>query len=270
MTETVFEKFATAAATLKLDFSSEEFALYAEEHELSETEMAAVERVFTYLSEKKQQTTVHTLLRLSRLPTKAPRTFENFDFSLLKGRDVERLKALPSLSAIHSHRNLAFIGPAGTGKTHLAQAFGYACCQHGMKTYFIKASELRDRFLAAKRSGKADSCLNALVRPSCLIIDEIGHCEFDKECTRMFFDLIDRRYNKEGNFNMIFTSNKNPALWREDFNEDATLLCALDRIFDDATVFKLRGESFRGKKLETISLQAGKVKAVEPAAEMKE
>ena len=44
MTETVFEKFATAAATLKLDFSSEEFALYAEEHELSETEMAAVER----------------------------------------------------------------------------------------------------------------------------------------------------------------------------------------------------------------------------------
>ena len=95
------------------------------------------------------------------------------------------------------------------------------------------------------------------------IIDEIGHCEFDKECTRMFFDLIDRRYNKEGNFNMIFTSNKNPALWREDFNEDTTLLCALDRIFDDAMVFKLRGENFRGKKLETISLQTDKVKAIE-------
>ena len=41
---------------------------------------------------------------------------------------------------------------------------------------------------------------------------------------------------------MIFTSNKNPALWREDFEEDSTLLCTLDRIFDDATVFKLRGE----------------------------
>ena len=235
MTETVFEKITAAVSTLKLDFSSEEFALYAEEHELSEVEMSAVASVFTYLSEKKQQATVHTLLRLSRLPTKSPRTFENFNFSLLKGRDVERLKALPSLSAIYSHRNLAFIGPAGTGKTHLAQAFGYACCQHGMKTYFIKASELRDRFLAAKRSSKTDSCLNGLVRPSCLIIDEIGHC-----------------------------SKKNPALWREDFNEDATLLCALDRIFDDATVFKLRGESFRGKKLETILLQTGKVKAVEP------
>ena len=66
------------------------------------------------------------------------------------------------------------------------------------------------------------------------------------------------------NFNMIFTSNKNPALWREDFDEDVTLLCALDRIFDDATVFKLRGESFRGKKLETVSLKTGKVSATEP------
>ena len=109
--------------------------------------------------------------------------------------------------------------------------------------FSIKASELRDS--------------------SCLIIDEIGHCAFDKENTRLFFDLIDRRYNKEGSFNMIFTSNKNPALWREDFEEDATLLCTLDRIFDDATVFKLRGESFRGKKLETVSLQTGKIPAVE-------
>ena len=223
MKETIFEQVASAASVLKLDLSAEEFALFAEDREFSEAGMEAVQMLLGYLSEKKQQTTIQTLLKMSRLPTKAPKTFENFDFSLLKGKDVERLKVLSSLNAIYSHRNLAFIGPAGTGKTHLAQAFGYACCQHGLKTYFIKASELRDRFTAARRSGKTDSCLNGLVRPSCLIIDEIGHCAFDKENTRLFFDLIDRRYNKEGSFNMIFTSNKNPALWREDFEEDATL-----------------------------------------------
>lgn len=58
--------------------------------------------------------------------------------------------------------------------------------------------------------------------------------------------------------------------WREDFNEDSTLLCALDRIFDEATVFKLRGESFRGKKLDTVSVQTGKVKAVELLADQQE
>jgi hypothetical protein len=56
------------------------------------------------------------------------------------------------------------------------------------------------------------------------------NCAFDKESIRLIFDLINRRYNKEGSFNMIFTSNKNPALWREYFDEDATLLCTLDRI----------------------------------------
>ena len=61
MTETVFEKLAAAVSTLKLDFSSEEFALYAEEHELSETEIAAVANVFAYLSDKKQQTTINLL-----------------------------------------------------------------------------------------------------------------------------------------------------------------------------------------------------------------
>lgn len=184
MTQTVFEKMKTAISVLKLDFTTEEFATFADDQELSEEAIEAVQTVFSYISEKKQQTTVQTLLKLSRLPKKAPKTFENFDFSLLKSRDLDRIRALPSLGAVYSHRNLAFIGPPGTGKTHLAQAFGYACCQHGMRAYFIKASELRDRFTAARRVGKTDSCLKSLVRPSCLIIDEIGHCEFDKENTR--------------------------------------------------------------------------------------
>ena len=66
------------------------------------------------------------------------------------------------------------------------------------------------------------------------------------------------------------TSNKNLALLREDFNEDSTLLCALDRIFDEATVFKLRGGSFRRKKLDTVSVQTGKVKAAELLADQQE
>lgn len=82
---------------------------------------------------------------------------------------------------------------------------------------------------------------------SCLIIDEVRHCGFDKENTRLFFDVIDRRYNKESHFIIVFTSNKKPSLWRSNFNEDDALLCSLDRIFDDAIVFNIKCESFRGK-----------------------
>ena len=122
-------------------------------------------------------------------------------------------------------------------------------------------SELRDKYTAARRAGKEAAVLNVLVRPSCLIIDEVSHCEFDKENTRLFFNLIDQRYNKEGNCNVIFTSNKHPSKRKANFNEDDALLCALDRIFDDAIVFNIKGESFRGKRLETVALQTSRVKA---------
>ncbi|WP_443736321.1 ATP-binding protein [Treponema sp.] len=74
-----------------------------------------------------------------------------------------------------------------------------------------------------------------------MITDEVGHCVFDKENTRLFFDLVDRRYNKEGPYNMIFTNNKQLSQWKQNFCEDDSLLCALDRIFDDALIFNLRG-----------------------------
>lgn len=97
--------------------------------------------------------------------------------------------------------------------------------------------------------------INFLVKLSCLIIDEVGHCVFDKVNTRLFFDLIDRRYSKEGTSCMIFTSNRMPSEWVDDFDGDDTLLCALDRVFDDATVYKLRGRSYRGKRLKTVTLE---------------
>lgn len=71
----------------------------------------------------------------------------------------------------------------------------------------------------------------------------------------LFFDVIDRRYNKDGMFNTVFTSNKQPSQWKECFEEEDALLCLLDRIFDDAIVFNLRGKSYRGRKLKVINVQ---------------
>ena len=73
------------------------------------------------------------------------------------------------------------------------------------------------------------------------------HQGFDKENTKLFFDLIDRRYNRQGCNNIIFTSNKTPVLWRENFNDDDDLLYALGRIFDDAIMFNIKGDCFRGR-----------------------
>lgn len=134
-------------------------------------------------------------------------------------------------------------------------AYGNACCQKGLKAYFIKATELNEKFTKARRTGTESSAISGLVRPSCLIIDEIGRSIFDMENTRLFFDMIDRRCSKEGPNCMSFTSNLTPDKWRDFFRDEDSLLCALDRTFDAATVYLMIGESYRGRNLKTYSIE---------------
>lgn len=257
MADTAFEEITQYARILGIEAYTVGFPAFAHENNLRSEEIEALAKSLGYLAQRKNEAVIQTLLRLSRLPLKNPKSFDNFDFSRLHSKNLDRLTNLSALTAVYAHRNLAFIGPQGVGKTHLAMAYGRACCQRGLKAYFLKASELNQRFTEARKLDRVGSLVNFLVKPSCLIIDEVGRCVFDKENTRLFFDLIDRRYCKEGANCMIFTSNKQPDTWSEYFTEDSSLLCSLDRIFDDASVFLIKGDSYRGQNLETIKLEAG-------------
>jgi DNA replication protein DnaC len=55
---------------------------------------------------------------------------------------------------------------------------------------------LNQKLTNARKYGNVASVTNGLVRPSCLIIDEVGRCVFDEANTQIFFDIIDRRSNK--------------------------------------------------------------------------
>ena len=257
MNDSLFEQIQASAKFLKLDLTAQEIAQISIDHKFNDDQVAALSAVLSYLEDKKNETIISTLLRMSRLPLKEPKTFENFDYTQIHGKQADSLKGLSTLSPLYARKNLAFIGPQGVGKTHLAMAFGRECCLKGLKAYFLKATELNQKFKDARKYGREATCINGLVKPSCLIIDEVGRCIFDKENTRMFFDVIDRRYNKEGPNTMILTSNKSPDKWAEFFSEDSSLLCSLDRIFDVATVFMIKGNSYRGKRCETIALSAG-------------
>ena len=94
MSESVYELVEKSCQTLRLDLSSLEFARLAEEYNFSEDQLTAVSQVLEHLRQKKVDTTIHTLLKMSRLPLKDPKTFDNFDFSVIKGRDANRLTNL--------------------------------------------------------------------------------------------------------------------------------------------------------------------------------
>ena len=87
-----FEKDLKA---LHLDLNASEFYELTEYHSLTQEQIDAISIIFRYLSEKKKQATIDMYMKTSRLPRKEPKTFDNFDFSVIKGKDVERLKTLP-------------------------------------------------------------------------------------------------------------------------------------------------------------------------------
>lgn len=212
-----YELASDAASRLGIAVGAEELATLASDLDLGDGEMAAVAATFSYLAEKRRLASIETLLRLSRLPRREPKTFEGFDFSRIQGRDAAALGKLPSLVDLYAHRNVAFVGPGGIGKTHLAQAYGRECCMRGLKTYYVKATELRDRFQKAVQRGNTSRVVSSLVKPSCLIVDEVGRCVYDRPCTDLFFDVVDRRYEKEGPNAMVLTSNIAPSGWDEFF-----------------------------------------------------
>ena len=113
-----YEQIRESAKALGLSLPEDEMASLAERLDMGNRELEAVGGVLAYLAERKRQNKVEMYLKMSRLPLKAPKTFENFDFGRLRGSDCSEIEQLPAMANLYARRNLAFIGPEGVGKTH--------------------------------------------------------------------------------------------------------------------------------------------------------
>ena len=106
MNKTIFETIEESCRILQLPFSSKEFAELAEENAMSEEATQAVAFILEHIQQKKTANTILALLRFSRLPVKNPKTFQNFDFSLLRGKNVEQIRSLQTLSAVYAPQDV--------------------------------------------------------------------------------------------------------------------------------------------------------------------
>ena len=144
------------------------------------------------------------------------------------------------------------------GKTHLAIALGVRVCELGQRAYFTTAIELARRLTEATREQRLHREMKNLVRPSLLIIDEVGYLTLDATQASLIFQVIAERYEKGQA--IILTSNKAFGEWAGVFAGDAVMAsAALDRLLHRATVLNIRGDSYRlkvrrrsGERLETL------------------
>jgi len=147
----------------------------------------------------------------------AYKTIEDFDFDHQRSVRKDVVAHLGALDFIEAKSNAVFLGPPGTGKSHLSIALGIRACLAGHRVAFATASQWVDRLGAAHDAGKLQDELTKLSRYPLVIIDEVGYIPFRGEAANLFFQLVSSRYERAS---MIVSSNKAFSRWGEVFGDD--------------------------------------------------
>ncbi|WP_412540065.1 IS21-like element helper ATPase IstB [Longispora sp. K20-0274] len=192
-------------------------------------------------------------IRSARFPSR--KSLEEFDFEHQRSLKREIIAHLGTLDFVASKENVVFLGPPGTGKTHLSIGLGIRACQAGHRVAFATAAQWVARLADAHQSGRLQDELVKLGRVPLLIIDEVGYIPFEPEAANLFFQLVSSRYERAS---LIVTSNKPFGRWGEVFGDDVVAAAMIDRLVHHAEVISLKGDSYRLKDRDLGRVPAAK------------
>jgi DNA replication protein DnaC len=206
-------------------------------------ELTALEAIDGLLAEEhatRESRRVAVALKTARLTP--PKTLEGFDFSFQPSLDRGRLLALAQVDFVTRAEVVHFLGPPGTGKSHLATALGVAAVRAGRSVYRATLAEIVEALGRAEREGRLTERIRSYARPALLIVDEIGYLPITAGGANLFFQLVNARYEKGA---MILTSNRGFADWGEVFGDPVVATALLDRLLHHAVVVQIEGASYR-------------------------
>ena len=183
---------------------------------------------------------VEMRLKLSGFPVR--KTLEEFDLNAQPSIDPRVIQELRTLRFVHNAENVIFLGPPGVGKSHLSLALGFEAIKAGFLAYYISATDLVRQLKRAAETDQLERQLKTYGRYALLIVDEIGYLPMEREGAHLFFQLVNRRYEKGST---IFTSNKPYSEWGEILGDAVIAAATLDRILHHSTTVNIKGESYR-------------------------
>jgi len=182
-------------------------------------------------------------IKAARFP--ARKTLEDFDYEHQRSVRRDVIAHLGALDFVEARENVVFLGPPGTGKTHLAIGLSVRACQAGHRVAFATAAEWVSRLAEAHGAGRLQAELVRLGRYPLVVIDEVGYIPFEAEAANLFFQLVSSRYERAS---VIVTSNKPFGRWGEVFGDATVAAAMIDRLVHHAEVVSLKGDSYRLKE----------------------
>lgn len=199
-------------------------------------------KLTTHEIDFKEASMIKAMVKVGAFPHR--KEVKDFDFEFQPSINQQQILDFTTLRFLENQENIVFLGPSGVGKTHLATSIGIASAKKRCSTYFIKCHDLLQQLKRARLENRLDARLKHFTKYRVLIIDELGYLPINKDDSKLFFQLIDMRYEKKST---ILTTNINFNNWDEIFYDAVIANAILDRILHHAHVVSINGKSYRIK-----------------------
>jgi DNA replication protein DnaC len=171
-------------------------------------------------------------------------SIDNFDFSFNKKMNRSLVFDLATANFIARHEDALFLGPPGTGKSHLAQAIGLAAIQQGYRVLYRETHTLLAEIAEATLDGTRKERMELLATVPLLIIDDLGMRKLPNTAAEELLEIVMRRYERTST---LLTSNRPVEDWGKLLGDTAAVTAMLDRLLHHGHVLKCGPRSWRTK-----------------------
>jgi DNA replication protein DnaC len=172
------------------------------------------------------------------------KTLDNFDFDFNKKMNRSLVFDLATGGFISRHEDALFIGPPGSGKSHLAQGLGQVVIQQGYRVLYRETHTLLDELADAALDGERKEHMEFLSSVPLLILDDLGMRKLPLTAAEELLELIMRRYERAST---LLTSNRPVEDWGKLLGDAAAVTAMLDRLLHHGHVLKFGPRSWRTK-----------------------
>jgi DNA replication protein DnaC len=172
------------------------------------------------------------------------KTLDNFDFGFNAKMNRSLIFDLATGAFISKHEDALFLGPGGTGKSHLAQAIGQAAILQGYKVLYREVHVLLDELADAAAEGTRKDYMQTVGTVPLLMLDDFGMRKLPHTAAEDLLEIVMRRYER---FSTLLTSNRPVEDWGKLLGDVAAVSSMLDRLLHHGHVLKCGPRSWRTK-----------------------